>query len=107
MAVLQGLKEAKLAGIPFVVIESDCRGVIEDLKNQRSGRSELFLIYQDILQLCTSFSSISFTFVRRNFNRVAHDLAHSLPWVTGRRRWTTDFPDWLLSLVCDDLKVRN
>ncbi|XP_074300596.1 uncharacterized protein LOC141631880 [Silene latifolia] len=107
LAVLQGLKEAKHAGISSVVIENDCRGVVDDLKNRRSGRSEPFLIYKDILDICTCFESVSFDFVRRNFNMVAHGLDHAMPWVAGRRSWNVDLLNWIMSLVLDDLIVRN
>ncbi|XP_074321475.1 uncharacterized protein LOC141657843 [Silene latifolia] len=41
LAVLQGIKEAKQAGISLAVIESDCGGVIEDLKiNAYASNSE-------------------------------------------------------------------
>ncbi|XP_074289198.1 uncharacterized protein LOC141614345 [Silene latifolia] len=85
LAVLEGLKEARCSGHAKVEVESDCRGVIADLKARKSGRSELALIYDDIFSLCNCFDVVSFSFVSRNFNTVAHGLAHAVLWTVGRQ----------------------
>ncbi|XP_074306450.1 uncharacterized protein LOC141641697 [Silene latifolia] len=99
-AVLLGLSEARRHGIARVVIESDCLNVIQDLKKRSTGRSDIFLIYDDIYELCLSFESVEFLFARRQFNRVAHELAHMWPWQLGRRIWYEDLAEFVsLDLV--------
>ncbi|XP_074313496.1 uncharacterized protein LOC141648671 [Silene latifolia] len=39
----------------------------------------------------------------KNFNKVACGLAHAMPWVADRRSWNVDLPNWIMSLVLDDL----
>ncbi|XP_074271509.1 uncharacterized protein LOC141595440 [Silene latifolia] len=106
-AVLEGLKEARRSGYTKVEVESDCRGVVADLKARRSGRSELALIYADIFSLCNLFDVFSFSFVSRNYNTVAQGLAHAVPWTVGRRSWVSDFPNWILCKVNGDLINMN
>ncbi|XP_074314409.1 uncharacterized protein LOC141649624 [Silene latifolia] len=91
-AILLGLQEARRMQSRKVIVESDCLIVVEDLLKQRNGRSELFLIYEEIRQLSLIFESIVFKHVSRNFNKLAHKLAHAMPWNHGRRFWTTDLP---------------
>ncbi|KAH9602070.1 hypothetical protein KSS87_007008 [Heliosperma pusillum] len=77
MAVLVGLEEARSRGSRHVSIESDCLTVIMDLKNDMNGRSDIHLIYNDIYELYSHFDSC----IRRNYNNVAHELAHLSPRV--------------------------
>ncbi|XP_074314656.1 uncharacterized protein LOC141649887 [Silene latifolia] len=91
-AILYGLKEARRRNISKVILEGDCSTVIRDLQKQRKGRSSIYLIYNDIYALCNFFDTISFNWVRRDFNKVAHELAHLRPWTLGSRRWLDSFP---------------
>ncbi|XP_074300491.1 uncharacterized protein LOC141631766 [Silene latifolia] len=86
-AILHGLKEARWMNNSRVILEGDCSNVIHDLQQQRKGRGSIYLIYNDIYAICNFFDSISFTWTRRNFNKVAHELAHLRPWSIGTRRW--------------------
>ncbi|XP_074287928.1 uncharacterized protein LOC141613092 [Silene latifolia] len=82
--IILGLSEAKRDGLSRVEIESDCLNVIEDLKMTRRGRSDIFLVYDDIFDLCASFESVKFLFIRRTFNGGVHELAHVWPCVWSR-----------------------
>ncbi|XP_074298977.1 uncharacterized protein LOC141629967 [Silene latifolia] len=76
MAILLGLEEARRRGCAHIMMESDCFNVVEALKQRKKGRSDLYLILDDILHLCSSFRFVEWSFVRRAFNLVAHELAH-------------------------------
>ncbi|XP_074266093.1 uncharacterized protein LOC141588556 [Silene latifolia] len=106
-AVLMGLSEARRRGMLRVEVESDCLGVVQDLKNRVRGRSDLFLIYDEILVLCSSFIQVEFSFVKRNCNRVAHALAHVVSWSVGTRVWVVDFPQNIVLLAAYDRDNMN
>ncbi|XP_074318863.1 uncharacterized protein LOC141655696 [Silene latifolia] len=76
VAVLEGLEQAREAGHDRVVVESDCSQVIEALKQRKTGQSLFSLVLDDILRLCSSFSSVVWSFISRKNNVVAHTLAH-------------------------------
>ncbi|XP_074289529.1 uncharacterized protein LOC141614684 [Silene latifolia] len=107
LAVLEGFKEARSSGHAKVEVESDCCGVIADLKARKRGRSELALIYDDIFSLYNCFDIVSFSFVSRNINTVAHGLAHVVSWTVGRRSWVCDLPNWILCKANEDLMNMN
>ncbi|XP_074315325.1 uncharacterized protein LOC141651514 [Silene latifolia] len=48
LAVYVGLKEAARRGHQHVIIELDCSMVIDALKLQKRGRSEIYLLFDDI-----------------------------------------------------------
>ncbi|XP_074274038.1 uncharacterized protein LOC141597472 [Silene latifolia] len=102
-AVLLGLKEARRMGTRRVIVESDSLEVVEDLTKKRCGRSELFVLYNEIRQLCLSFDFVVFKHVSRNLNLLAHFVAHARPWVIGRRFWLSDLPADLATVVGSDI----
>ncbi|XP_074289571.1 uncharacterized protein LOC141614725 [Silene latifolia] len=91
-AVLLGLKEAQRVGMRNVIVESDCLNVIADLEGGKMGRSDIFLIYKEILSLIPSFESVIFNYTRRANNKLAHLVSHASPWFIGRRFWLDDLP---------------
>ncbi|XP_074263188.1 uncharacterized protein LOC141585995 [Silene latifolia] len=91
-AILLGLREARRMQSRKVIVESDCLIVVEDLTKHRNGRSELFVIYEEIRQISLFFESIVFKHISRKLNKLAHKLAHAMPWTHGRRFWTSDLP---------------
>ncbi|XP_074315009.1 uncharacterized protein LOC141651187 [Silene latifolia] len=102
-AILLGLREAIRMQSRNVVIESDCLIVVDDLNRNRRGKSELFVIYEEIRQLSLSFESIVFKHISRNFNKLAHVIAHAMPWFHGRRFWTSVLPAELGVVALSDV----
>ncbi|XP_074317845.1 uncharacterized protein LOC141653877 [Silene latifolia] len=86
--VFEGVREAVRRGHSRIVVESDCLAVIEALKKKANGRSMFSLLLDDIFFLCNSFSSVLWSYTRRDNNKVAHSLAHSLDSVVGRVEWS-------------------
>lgn len=72
------------------------------MKNRDNGASTFHLILEDILLLVDSFDVVSWSFVRRSDNKVAHLLAHLSPSEVGERVWDQDFPlDVVYFARCD------
>ncbi|XP_074310491.1 uncharacterized protein LOC141646518 [Silene latifolia] len=76
VAVLEGVKEARRRGVARLIVESDCKVLIDALKTGAKGRSDFHLVLVDILSICSEFNFISWSFVGMNCNSVAHVLAH-------------------------------
>ncbi|XP_074304559.1 uncharacterized protein LOC141639297 [Silene latifolia] len=102
-AVLTGLKEAHRTGYPRVIIESDNIGVVDDLKQRKQGRSDIHLVYEDIYLICNLFESVVFRYLRRYYNKVAHEIAHARPWVYDRRCWVDDLSMYVADIAYLDL----
>ncbi|XP_074282921.1 uncharacterized protein LOC141607469 [Silene latifolia] len=101
--VLMGLKEAKRVGHARIIIESACLNFITELRERKTGRADIFRVYDDILSLCCSFVSVDFSYIRRESNSVAHNVAHSVPWVYGRRFWIEDVPRNIIDAISSDI----
>ncbi|KAK9677866.1 hypothetical protein RND81_11G172600 [Saponaria officinalis] len=101
-AVYHGVEEAIRAGFKRVVFESDCLLVVQALKDGGSGLSCFSLIIDDILNLCNFFDEYSWSYVRRDGNKVAHELARLQPWEIGRRMWLSRVPESIIHLVTVD-----
>ncbi|XP_074313686.1 uncharacterized protein LOC141648876 [Silene latifolia] len=102
-AVLLGLKEARRVGMRDVIVESDCLNVVADLQGGKKGRSDIFLIYKEILSLVPSFDSVIFNYTRRDCNKLAHLVAHASPWILGRRFWLDVLPLSFANVAEQDL----
>lgn len=91
-AALLGLEVGKELGLRNIVIERDCLSLVQDVQRGSQGRSNFDLVLDDITDLFTSFDNVSFSFVKRSGNKVAHILAHLQPWEFGKRFWVHNFP---------------
>uniref|UniRef100_A0A803L195 RNase H type-1 domain-containing protein n=1 Tax=Chenopodium quinoa TaxID=63459 RepID=A0A803L195_CHEQI len=106
-AVLMGLQMAVDGGFTRLVVETDCQGLMTVIKSQEKGCSSLHLILDDIYHVCSLLDFVSWSFVRRDYNKVAHGLAHCLPWGTTKKVWTSDFPDCIVSFVARDFPMNE
>ncbi|KAF7802400.1 uncharacterized protein G2W53_041511 [Senna tora] len=104
LAVYEGMVVAKRMSILNVLVEGDSASVIKLLNGEGMDCTYVSFIIKDILQLCSSFRSYSFNWVRREANKVAHILAHdpvAFPSDnSGILVWLEDYP----SLICNALK---
>ncbi|XP_074300330.1 uncharacterized protein LOC141631576 [Silene latifolia] len=99
VAVLDGMEEAARMGHDRIVVEGDCLEVMEALKQRKSGRSSFVLVIDDILNICSLFTSVRWSHVSRINNGVAHALAHVLPVSVGRSVWNRCLPDVVSRLL--------
>ncbi|KAL8091008.1 hypothetical protein AgCh_040191 [Apium graveolens] len=64
-------------GLEEVILESDCKNLVNRLSKGATYLSDLDYVLDDILATSTSFKSISWSHVKRDGNSVAHHLASS------------------------------
>ncbi|XP_021753633.1 uncharacterized protein LOC110719026 [Chenopodium quinoa] len=102
-AIEWGLRVAAGLGVRDLVVESDCLQVIQALKNKTADLSELSLIIDDILLLCSSFDNVIWSYVKRGGNKVAHFWAHFHPWEVGQRVWQDVIPTSIVDVALADL----
>ncbi|KAL6519252.1 hypothetical protein OROGR_018572 [Orobanche gracilis] len=74
-AVWKGPLLAKEHNVHNLHVESDSAGVISAINGGREHTSYMAGIVQDILLLAQSFTSISFTHIGRDADKIAHNLA--------------------------------
>ncbi|XP_074283835.1 uncharacterized protein LOC141608373 [Silene latifolia] len=102
-AILISIQEAGRRGHKNIVVESDCKSLIDALKMKETGRSDFHLILHDICCFYNSFACISWNFVSRKYNRVAHELAHWGSMNHGRKIWDGVLPCMAQSLADFDI----
>ncbi|XP_048493125.1 uncharacterized protein LOC125493684 [Beta vulgaris subsp. vulgaris] len=103
MAVRQGIKVAMEAGFLSFIIETDNTTVYHALKNKKTEASAFGLILKDIYLLLSSCVNISYSWVRREGNMVAHSLAKKSISMGELGVWLEDIPDDVGVFVKDDL----
>ncbi|XP_074305801.1 uncharacterized protein LOC141641023 [Silene latifolia] len=91
-AILEGVKEAARRGVKRIVVESDCKSVIDILREGLQGRSFLFLVIDEIRNVCNNFDFIIWHFLGRKDTKIAHDLAHLSNSVIGGKMWEGRIP---------------
>ncbi|XP_074303350.1 uncharacterized protein LOC141637829 [Silene latifolia] len=75
-AVLVGLQLAKRMKVRDICVEGDCKELIEALQHGHTGRSDFHVVIEEINLFCRNFNSVFWSFSSRNFNLIAHELAH-------------------------------
>ncbi|KAL5818944.1 hypothetical protein ACOSQ4_022786 [Xanthoceras sorbifolium] len=75
LAILYGLRLAVDLGLSSICVEYDAASIVKQLSSRDSSCSDIGLILDDILSLVVNLSDISFSFVCRCANKVAHGLA--------------------------------
>lgn len=104
LAVLEGLKLAHRLNISSIVVESDCKAVIDMLLGVSSTLTEAGVWIHDILELAGCFSDISFSHVCRGNNELAHCLAKK-SLSLGSYLWLSNFPVWLTRMIGAEAQV--
>jgi hypothetical protein len=86
-----------------VILESDCSQLVDKLHTKGRDRSLVAPIICDILKESSFLVSVSFCKVRREQNRVAHELAQ-LAMRSGIVRTSSEsVPDCILHTLYSDL----
>lgn len=75
MAVLFGIQVARSRGWRRVMIETDCYPIYAYLANGHRTLVSFGAILDSCLELCPLFSSLSFSFIKRSGNSLAHSIA--------------------------------
>ncbi|CAH9073986.1 unnamed protein product [Cuscuta epithymum] len=105
-AELVGIREAlswvKEQGWERVDVESDASRAIAEIKNG-SCISTAGVIADDVRDLCSRMTDISFCFVRRSANRAAHGFAQVACSMSGCRIWMGVPPTFIIHVLNSDL----
>ena len=101
IALLHGILLARDLQLSRVILESDALVAIQDINNKYTGSSSGHLI-MDILHSCSSFESCSFQHISRDFNQVAHELAHYARRTGSSQLWMGVTPPFLSLLIHSD-----
>jgi hypothetical protein len=92
-----------MCGFKDVVFESDCKIVVDRLKDQKKeDRTYLGSIIQEIWSLIGQFNCCRFHFIHRTGNSVAHGLAH-MAHEKPNNIWWESVPDQINTLYTLDL----
>ncbi|XP_074306596.1 uncharacterized protein LOC141641848 [Silene latifolia] len=91
-ALLEGLKEAVRRGCRRLIMASDCKTVIDILRDGKTGRSSLYLIVDEIRSFSRNVEDIIWRFVNRNCTKVTHPLAHYPGLWSGKKLWEGGLP---------------
>ena len=101
LAMEAGMLLAYNMKISQVIIESDAVSTVSDISAKLVDGS-LGHLYQGILAVLSSFSSWKIKHLKREYNKVAHELAHIARVNEASQVWVGDYPSVLLELVQAD-----
>ncbi|KAL4330796.1 hypothetical protein AHAS_Ahas13G0435900 [Arachis hypogaea] len=102
-AVQWGINFASECCFTEIIVESDNLEVVKALKHGRISDSYFGSFIADALDLCKKFRLVSFSHVKRNGNKVAHELAQ-LAITTPNYVWMEEAPGHVTNLaMCDIL----
>lgn len=105
MDMRHALKVSKEAGFDVLVLETDNLSVYNKLKKGSSESSLLGSILRDIHILASSCRQVSFSFVKREGNGVAHSLAKLSCTFEGLRVWLEEYPPEVVGCVFADISA--
>ena len=101
LAVECGILLARDMKISQIIIESDATSTVSDI-NDKFMDGYLGNLYQGIIALLSSFSSWKIKLVKRECNRVAHELAHIARCSETNQVWLGVPPPKLFELIQAD-----
>ncbi|XP_071916171.1 uncharacterized protein [Coffea arabica] len=86
-----------------IIIQSDCKRIIDQIREGNLSDHLACAVLCDILVLSKDFSSCLFSFVKREGNNVSHHLAKFALNSVSEIAWMESFPSWLISLAKNDV----
>nr|GMD98846.1 uncharacterized protein LOC109177106 [Ipomoea batatas] len=98
ISIREALKWSKEKGYNALQIESNALLVIQGLKNAAYD-SYFDLVLEDIRVLANEFDDISFSFVKRSANTVAHLIAREAVFNADCRAWDTTPPSFIYDVI--------
>lgn len=94
---------AKDAGWAKIELQSDCKNVVNMMKERRTGVQTVTTIVEGINQLADWFSVCNFNFVSRKRNCLSHYVAKFASTLVKNVMGKLSFPLWLKQMAQDDL----
>lgn len=100
-AIAMAARLGKRYGCQDIILESDCQSVVSRLSKTVCYCADLDSILEDVLWLCSSFSAVAFSHVKRDGNSVAHNLAKFIPFGV-EQCWVNHYPSEVAPYVLMD-----
>lgn len=85
-----------------IITEGDSLCAISAFQNHEDGLASAWAIVADVLRIGQSCTRLSFSFVEREGNSVAHALVKNVKSVSDFVVWLEDPPGWLDGLLTSD-----
>ncbi|KAK9926537.1 hypothetical protein M0R45_023762 [Rubus argutus] len=102
-AILEGVKLAKDLEVRKLVVETDSKVIIDNLRNPSTSEDwRICPIIRSIRKLSSSFSDIRWEWIPREANRAAHIAASLAIGAVGLSRWATQPPLPLVRVLRND-----
>ncbi|XP_071924712.1 uncharacterized protein [Coffea arabica] len=105
LAIRSALVMAKDAGWTSIEVQTDCKGVVDQINIGNVQDSSIETILEDIGDLRQDFDCCKFSFVPRAGNGCSHSLAQFTVKLIRNVEWKNSFPMWLIDLVRKDMGV--
>ncbi|XP_015943920.1 uncharacterized protein LOC107469042 [Arachis duranensis] len=98
LACLMGLERARKCCFFDIIVKSDNIEVIQSLREKRIQSNYLSTFIVDCLHLIPSFRSVEFSHVKRNGNRITHELAN-MALTTPNTMWMEEAPQNICNMA--------
>ena len=105
LAIRSALVMAKDAGWTNIEVQTDCKGVVDQINTGNVQDNSIKTILEDIGDLRQDFDCCKFSFVPRAGNGCSHSLAQFTVKLIRNVEWKNSFPMWLIDLVRKDMGV--
>ncbi|XP_071927613.1 uncharacterized protein [Coffea arabica] len=102
-AIRKALMFAKMNGWRNIIIQSNCKRIIDQIREGNLNDHLAGAVLFDILVISKDFSSCLFSFIKREGNNVCHHLIKFALNLVSEIAWMDSFPSWLISLAKDDV----
>ncbi|XP_071926981.1 uncharacterized protein [Coffea arabica] len=93
MAIRKALIFAKRNGWMNIIVQSDCKGIIDQIREGNLNDHLAGAVLFDIEVLSKGFSSCLFSFIKREGNSVSHQLAKFALDLVSEITWIDSFPN--------------
>ncbi|XP_048494306.1 uncharacterized protein LOC125494668 [Beta vulgaris subsp. vulgaris] len=94
-----GVEVARRMGFEKVMLESDSINVVQAIRQRQRGAAPIFLLFDDIIDMSSYFSSFQCSHVKRAGNTIAHNVARWDVMVGSENICTHSFPQSIQTLA--------
>ena len=99
LAALKALSFAFELGFCSAILEGDSLGLIQALKSEERSLSPTGLLIEDVKIFSNNFVKLMYSHVKRNGNRVTHNLAKNVLCIPDFQVWMEDIPSHIVSIL--------
>lgn len=104
MGALEAVLWAKEKGIRRVHLEGDCVSVVNAIQGSKTSvKWTTNNVIQDILFILSGFDQWECSYVKKDANSIANDLAKYVKSRISSVEWSLNWPTWINTLILSDL----